>query len=239
METITANSPSELTQILRSVDISVPARTEGRTSEHCERWCICRLLATLNLHDRLSFPLMLVDRERPDFELHLGDRQTIGIEVTEVIPTDYAKASAMTEREEGDASLDLSLFKWDDRKTKEEFQEIVEAKKLSLQGWDDDQAEEEFANAVPSVIKTKTQKLRASGFSRFNTDVLLIYDNLPLPHLDLDNALSHLSRSLASYWTKSDRFSPIYIELLDNILCLSPSQQELLMLADLWNMDDG
>lgn len=47
METIQANSRLELIDVLKSIDITVPQRTKGRTTEHTERYSIVQYLRTL------------------------------------------------------------------------------------------------------------------------------------------------------------------------------------------------
>ncbi len=47
MDDIRAQSLPELLAILKSRNISVPPRANGRTKEHCEQWSMCRLLFTL------------------------------------------------------------------------------------------------------------------------------------------------------------------------------------------------
>ena len=96
MKEIRANMNEELLAVLRSIDISVPPKNAGRMTEHCETWSICRLLATLAKHNRIKFPIQLTKRERPDFLLKSADRY-IGIEVTEAINEEYAKATTLPE----------------------------------------------------------------------------------------------------------------------------------------------
>jgi hypothetical protein len=66
------------------MDISVPARTEGRTTRHTETWTIARLLATLAAYHR----------DKPDIALTSGGLE-IGIEITEAISTQYAAYQAL------------------------------------------------------------------------------------------------------------------------------------------------
>ena len=76
MKDIKANNQAELLSILANTDIGVPPRADGRETEHCERWSICQLLATLATHNRLNFPMELVKRERPDFLLKSGGQKS-------------------------------------------------------------------------------------------------------------------------------------------------------------------
>jgi len=90
---IDAESVSDLVSRLCAIDITVSLRTEGRTTEQCERWLICRLLSTFAETDSLAYPLKTEKPERPDFLLSLPSRQ-VGIEITEAVPPDWAWANA-------------------------------------------------------------------------------------------------------------------------------------------------
>jgi hypothetical protein len=161
MEDITANNSAELILALTSIDISVPPRNEGRTSEHCERWSICRWLSTINALKEIDFPLRVTKREKPDFQVCAGAR-VWGVEVTEAVPTDFARASALAARETPDALIDISLFKYGETKTLEEIKNILNQKKLTGEGWAGDSAERELANTVQRYRfkDSKTSKAR-------------------------------------------------------------------------------
>ena len=112
MKNIVASSQSELISILSEIDINVPLRTKGRTTDHCENFSICLLLATLAESKSLSFPLRLEHKDKPDFRLFYG-KNSIGIEVTEAIPEELASAEALAEKEFPEKFLDLGYYKWD------------------------------------------------------------------------------------------------------------------------------
>ena len=123
---INASGKIELDNELKSIDISVPPRGEGRTTDHCERWSICRFLSTLNQEGKIDFPIDVQKQERPDFYIHSGGRE-LGVEHTEAIPSDYAKAMAIAEREKPDAIIDMSLFKIGETKSLDEIRGIIHA----------------------------------------------------------------------------------------------------------------
>ena len=106
---ISAPSSVDLLSQLAAIDISVPLRTEGRTTEHCERWSICRFLAAYAATDVLGYPLHLEKRERPDFLLRLPGSD-FGIEVTEAVPPDWVWADARRERLNCDNMVFLHRF---------------------------------------------------------------------------------------------------------------------------------
>jgi hypothetical protein len=94
---------------LCGVDISVPARTAGRTTRHTETWTISRLLATLATAGRLSYPLSAHYRDRPDFVLTSAGIET-SVEITEAISQQYAAYCALAEREFPDVFLEPARF---------------------------------------------------------------------------------------------------------------------------------
>ena len=93
-----AKDEIELESMLRSIDISVPRRSEGRTKEHTESYAIAHLLSALLGKNHLLFPLELVRRERPDFFLKVSGLE-VGIE--------QGPLDEFDERVEGDLLLAL------------------------------------------------------------------------------------------------------------------------------------
>ncbi len=234
LETIKAASKSELISFLSRIDISVPPRTEGRTTKHCERWSICRLLATRADYHLLSYPLSLKHQDRPDFKLILG-KDVIGIEFTEAIPQDYAAASALSKKEHSDGFLDMSLFKWGTKKRSvANLRSIVTQEELSGPGWDGDSVEREWTQAIAEIVNKKTHKLTSSGFEKLPINWLLIYDNLPLPMLENDKALKYLKEILQSYWNIGGRFDIVMVETGNEILEIDAISSQNREINDLW-----
>jgi len=233
MKDVVADNSEELLSILGNIDISVPPRKEGRTTDHCETWSICRLLATLAKHERLYFPVRLAKREKPDFLLVSGD-QHIGIEVTEAINPDYAKATTLPEANIEGATIDPSLFKWGAPPRKlHELRTIVARKKLTGPGWESTSVESEYAEAIFDVITVKTEKLQATGFDRFAENWLAIYCNITLPALELEDANEFFAEKASDYW-RHGGFSAVFVEEGENIIWYSREGTEVLRLVDLW-----
>ncbi len=234
MKSIKANNKKELFSILSGTEISVPARTEGRETEHCERWSICRFLATLATHKDIEFPVELLKRERPDFLLMQGG-QCIGIEVTEITNSDYAKATTLPEANDEGSIIDPSLFKWNTpKRSLNELREIVSKKKLIGPGWEGDSVEMEYADAIYDVMSNKTVKLRSKTFDKFSDNWLLIYCNLTLPFLDIEKANRYFENRAESYWA-NDSFSNIYVERNDIFVCYSELGTDCIELVNLWD----
>ncbi len=92
-----ADTPAELRVGLAELDIDVPPRSEGRRNHHAERYCIAQVLATLPFA-RFSFPLTLTHSDKPDFLLAMPGTD-VGIEHTEAVPENIARADFLRQRE--------------------------------------------------------------------------------------------------------------------------------------------
>jgi hypothetical protein len=89
-------SKGELLDYLKLQDVAVPARTQGRTTQHCERCATFRLLATLATADHFAYPMTMIHRDRPDFLLWFADRD-VGLEFTEALSREEAEIDALAE----------------------------------------------------------------------------------------------------------------------------------------------
>lgn len=235
--TITISSKADAEELfadLWSIDIAVPHRTEGRTTYHVERWAICRLLSTLAQAHRLSFPISLRHRDRPDFFLSTGATQ-VGVEVTEAISKQYAAYSALAEREFPDVLLEPGHFRWGAPKLSvEEMRNLLRETKLSAKPWMGDRPEQEWALFIQSVVDAKLTKLTKPEFEKFELNWLSIYDNLPLPSIHLEKGLNLLRPLLKERWSRSPSFDTIYIEHGPVIAEISMTETNRLVLQDLW-----
>jgi len=168
-----AYSDSELFSVLSNIDVSVPRRSGGRTKEHTERYAISYLLSTLAGKGRLSYPLCLIWRERPDFLLTLGAMQ-IGIEHTEAVPQNEAHKTVL--REKGNGADVFFISHHQPGETKKSVKDLVEEIEANQpgDGWVGDSVETEWADAMFHFIERKVAKLRKDEFERFEQDWLLI-----------------------------------------------------------------
>jgi hypothetical protein len=223
-----------LLAVLQGVSIDVPGRTEGRKTEHTENWAICHLLSTLGHIDALDYPLSVQHKDKPDFILEMNKNQ-IGIEITESIPSDYAKCCAMAERENPKAVIDMSLFKWGSpQKTTEVLRAIIKSSKLTGDGWAGHCAEVEWAQHINDAVSTKLGKLNNSGYEEFPEYWLYIYDNLPLPNVHATRATEILLSEYSDTWKNGKEFSRIFIERGPIIIDISNSAATNHVLVDLW-----
>ncbi len=225
---------AKLFSVLRAIDISVPLRTEGRKTHHTEAWTICRLLSTLADSECLDYPLTLEHRDRPDFLLRFGKTE-IGIEVTEAISEQYAAYSALAEREFPDVFLEPGHFRWGTPNiTVEEMRTLLRQNQLTSTPWVGNRPEREWAFCIEGIIDSKLEKLAKPQFGRFNENWLAIYDNLPLPHIDLEKAISFLLPALVSRWPRISSFNSIFIEHGPVVVKLTPTHTRHLVLHNLW-----
>jgi hypothetical protein len=228
------SSDAALLAALGRTDISVPARIDGRTTDHTETWTICRLLATLANSGKLSYPLSVLHRDRPDFAVTQADATT-GIEVTEAVSRQYAAYCALAEREFPEVFLQPAHFRWGaPEMSLKEMRSLLGRSKLTGKAWVGDSAEREWAAYMESVISSKLLKLTKPGYAVFPVMWLAIYDNLPMPNLDLRLALSHLAQLLPPHWASHPSFQTIYIEHGPVVAEIRVAGSNHLSLKDLW-----
>ena len=230
MNKIHAHDNSDLVEMLSAIDISVPLRSEGRTTKHCEQWSICRWLSTI---PNLEFPLTVAHQDKPDFYLKAG-KSEYGIECTEAIPQDYAHATAISEKNSDETVIDMSLFEWGHKKTPKDIYEIASLTKLTGPGWEGDNPEYEWAFAMSEVTKTKTSLLQKQDFKKYSNNYLLIYDNLPRPSIDFNKACSLLMTKLENYWNGNLVFNTIFVQTDDLLMKFGFSKFEKFNTINLW-----
>lgn len=230
-------SVSDSTQLLatlREVDISVPSRICGRTTEHTEIWTISRLLSSLAAADRLGFPLTVAHRDRPDILVQSKDTM-IGVEVTEAISQQYAAYCALAEREFPNAFLEPAHFRWGAQDMSiQQMRDLLSQSQLSSDGWVGDRPEQEWALFLLSIVDTKLAKLANSDFAKFDENWLAIYDNLPLPNVHLEKAIRMLRPLLQDRWSRNPSFDKLSIEHGPVIALIAEESSEHLVLNDLW-----
>jgi hypothetical protein len=234
-ETNISQSPDSesLSNELRAIDITVPLRTEGRKTEHTERWVICRLLSTLNNCNKLTFPVSLTHRDRPDFLLGQG-LHFFGIEATEAIIQEYAAFSALAEREFPDALLDPGHFKpGSSQKKNNEMRCILRQVQLTGPPSVGNRGAEDWAVHMESIVRLKLKKLAEKGFEKFDENWLAIYSNLSLPSCNILDASQRLVPKIANLWDCNPAFDRIYIEHRKVILEIRKQSVTHLKLEDI------
>lgn len=231
MDPINASNADELAGVVASIDIAVPLRTEGRTTDHCERWSVCRLLATIADSGCLDYPITLIHRDRPDFQIQHGSKDC-GVEVTEVIPENYAAIDAYREHHQVEGPFFLNRHAPGDARLKGAELRSAATSSESGDGWGGDSVEREWVAAMLAFISAKVEKTKKPGFQLFPENWLLMYDNWSLPGVDREDAAARLSASL-----QLDHFGPfnkIWVESSDTIWCFSSFGVIPHEIRDLW-----
>ncbi len=224
-----------LLKVLSDTSIEMPGRSEGRRTEHTEKWAICYLLATLSSKGILLFPLSLEHVDKPDFILKT-DGDLTGIEVTESIPSDYARCCALAELKNPNAVIDMSLFKWNSpSKNTKELLDIINGSELVGNGWAGHSAEVEWAHFMNDAISVKLKKLNNTGYSKLPEYWLLIYDNLPLPNVHTRKATEVLLSKFSADWKGERLFSKILIERGPVIIEIENNNVINHEIVDIWN----
>ena len=185
-----ASSQDDFARLLAQIDIDVPGRSEGRRNHHAERYCMAHFLATFP-QARLEFPLAVTHTDKPDFVLSMPNGE-IGVEHTEAVPENVARAQSLREKGLGPEMYFIPHANpGEPRKTAEELRQEIEADDGG-DGWVGDSAEHEWEAAMCHHIRQKLSKATAHGFSRFEQNWLLVYDNWPLPHINFGKAANLL-----------------------------------------------
>ena len=219
---------------LQGTSIYVPGRTDGRKTEHTEKWTLASLLATLAEENFCTYPLKLRHTDSPDFILSMNS-QDIGIEVTEAVPPDYAKCCAIRDREYPGAQIDMSLFKWGSQPKKtEELRGILEREKLTGAGWEGYSVEDEWACFMDDAINTKLKKLNSGNYAQLEEYWISIYDNLPLPNVFAKRATTALYNKLKRSTGNVKTFSHVFIERGPIIIAITSGGVNHYVRNDLW-----
>ena len=225
---------AELLSWLSDQDISVPRRIDGRLTCHTESWVIYRLLSTLEKEGYLTFPLSVTRQDRPDILVEF-ERKKVGVEITETVTKQYAAYCALAEREFPSAVLEPAHFRYDAKEMSvNEMRELLRQGQLTSDGWSSDRPEHEWAKFMLSVVETKLEKLAHTAFEKFDQNWLAIYDNLPLPNIDLGKSIGFLQPLLQDHWLRSPCFDTLYVEHGTAIAKITMKGSEQLVLNDIW-----
>lgn len=191
------NNLLEVTTYLNSIDISVPSRSKGRTIIHTEMYSIVTFLLQFKNDIFVDFPVELIHKDKPDYRIFTANK-SIGIEITESIPEQKARASVLLSKYFPKGSiLQPKFFGWNaPKRTNDEIIEIIKKSNLCLigDGFSGESIEVNWMQGIYGCIKNKTQKLNKKGFHKFDKNWLLIYDNQTKIFLDKDYILNHFPK---------------------------------------------
>lgn len=217
----------EFDRKIKEIDISVPLRSKGRQTEHTERYSLVSFLQNFIDDKYFNFPLKIIHRDKPDFLIE-SSKNDIGIEFTESIPEQLARAQAILEKHFPDGHLEPDFFGWNaPERNKLEIFEILKKSQERLigQGYTGHQIEEEWAKGIVDCILNKTVKLNKNGFEKFNKNWLLIYDNQTRSSLDREYVSNKINLLLSDYWKNNQdiKFEKIFIESGDYFYIIDSS----------------
>ena len=212
---LSAASAEEFKAALAAIDIHVPPRIKGRKKDQAERYSIAHLLASLP-SDYIFYPVNLTHQERPDFFLQMANLD-VGIEHVEAVPENHVRASIF--RQKGDGPQVHLLEKHlpgELRRSKNAILNDIIRDKASPP-WVGNEVEVEWARVMLHFIDSKVQIINKSGFTKFEENWLLIYNNWPLPRVHHEEACLLLTDSFPNKVLPSE-FNRVFI-LDSKVLC--------------------
>jgi hypothetical protein len=230
---IDARSKGELLLQLAATDIAVPLATEGRTKEDVERWSVLRLLATLAQYEQLTYPLQARPGDRPDYVVAVP-AGTIGIEVTEAVPTNWAWASARREKQNYEEPVMLERFTPGEAlRTPEAIEEIAQGRNTGSI-WEGNAVEEQFAEVMLHFSLEKKEAFGKTGFKTCDSNWLIIYKRWPLPGLNESLGAKHFSQRLLQL-SEPLPFEKVFVECWKTFWEFSHGSVTSLQINDVWN----
>jgi len=231
----TASSKTDLLNYLKKQDITVLARTKGRLSQHCERWGVFRLLATWATGNCFSYPLRLVHQDKPDFLLCYGGHE-VGIEFTEATSQELAETDALAEKMGKETLLFMDQFKRDTpKRTAEERRKLIKEQPHGT-GFVNNEADREWALSIRDRVLAKTENFNKPDFRKYDTNWLLIYDNLYLPNFKIEKSMKFLMAYISDYWLQKNRYSGLLIDTGDQVIKGNWDRQQI---VDLWTQPNA
>lgn len=237
-----AKSPEEFYSALRAIDISVPKRGECTHDERktqAEIWTVFRLLSSLTRANRVTFPITVIKRDRPDFYVRFATTE-VGIEASEITDEKYSKYLTLAAEEFPEAIHDPGLFRpGNPNLSKDQMRVLLKEAsqpraRLMSKPWVGDSAEAEWADYVVSRVESKLGALARKGFESFQQNWLSMYGNAPPPNIDVEVAMRLLLPRLEGFWTKNPSFDALYVEEGETIIQITATGWEQIGLDDIW-----
>jgi len=229
---IKAKSNTEMLSLLSAEDISVPPRHMGRTTDHTEKYCLFKMLATLADNDLLKYPIEIIKQERPDFVFKTNG-QSIGMEQTEAVPENLAKQDFM--RYKMNKNEVRFISKHHPKETKKTTKQLKHEINNTVPsgGWAGDSVEVNWSEAMEHFIEQKEISALKTGYTSFEENCLLIYDNWPTAALDIEIGAAYLVKTLNGTKRKYD-FKKIYILSYGYLLVFNCNNYHKYKVNELW-----
>ncbi|MCY4314078.1 MAG: hypothetical protein OXD44_10400 [Gammaproteobacteria bacterium] len=201
LDDLFAEDSDDLRVKLNQIDVSIPPRTQGRTSQHREAWVARHFLETIADTDLLEYPIHIKHQDRPDFLLSSQD-STTGVEITIAEHVNHARAEALSEHMEKNNDRGLSdcmyVPVYHPHEKKLPKQEILKSAtgEMSYPAMGRE-LEDNWIDAMMDSVKKKDSKFKSSGFKKHDRNWLLIYDNWsPFPSGLGDHDFKYLAKEL-------------------------------------------
>lgn len=230
------SNKNDLLLALRNTDITVPPRIEGRTTSDTEIYSICHLLSALAFADKLTFPFSVCQQDRPDALICLGNTE-IGVEITEAIPTQFAHLCAVAQKRYPGHWVPTVHALWDEPNfTVAGMQALLEKSTPASSGWVADEPGREWANFILKCVDAKLDKLAKPDFGKHDQNWLAIYDNLPLPHVNLAHAVAILRPLLTDRWLCHPAFDALFVEHNLTIAKITATASAHFAVNNLWSV---
>ncbi len=230
-----AGTSQDLLSQLGSTDIRVPLRTEGRKTEHCERYMAARLLSTLADTPLIEYPLRVEHRDKPDFTLNFPTKQ-VGIECTEAVSDEWAHIDAIRERQFPDSMIMLPMLRPGKRTLTDAQRADVASGRRSGPPWVGNMAERQWADAISHFVDRKTAMLRDGIYGMDRETWLLIQDEWRVPVYRPEERMEAAQLCIAQLGDLliAPAFSRIYVANSKWLLRLAPGPIEMLPIRNVW-----
>ncbi|MYJ51533.1 MAG: hypothetical protein F4093_02490, partial [Gammaproteobacteria bacterium] len=109
---------------LNQIDVTIPPRTQGRTSQHREARVARDFLEVISDTDLLNYPLHIRHQDRPDFLLSSQGRTT-GIEITVCEHPDASRADAYSENKGLSGIQGVPSYRIGEQRSRKEIRAIA------------------------------------------------------------------------------------------------------------------
>lgn len=232
---LTAKTSSALLDMLREIDIKVPAITNGRTDKHRERYLMARFLATVAKEQILLYPFTVKHQDKPDFVLQL-DSSSVGVECVEAVPQEWYEVQAIRERKYPSAISFGQRFEVGKRLLDKRQREDLASGNSAGIPWMGNSAEIEWAEAIAYFMLAKTKKLHSGNYASHKNMWLLMQDEWRVPvHSEEDiREAATLCLSLVQNQQLQSCFSKVFICSGKWLLSFTSNDFSMSPIVDLW-----
>lgn len=160
----------------------LPGASGAETKAARERWMMTRWLTAWAA--TLGYPVRVDKRESPDFLVHTAAGR-IGVECMEVVPESFKQLQAKLNDVNSGWVRPVQRYRagplqaeWDSPLMRQLLANTYEGSP-----WLGDEPERLWVEVMRWAVEKKRQVLRKPAFARQSCNVLLLYDNWPLPQL--------------------------------------------------------